>query len=210
MMTSLLWWMFLLTSSTMTLAEGAGARREEHIRPPLPPYATKSEPNNPTWPTAVHTTVASDQEKRGGDPFSGWPWWWWIPASAGMVVIVGLNFALCVWCCCRQHRRRSSRNAADQNGEGDSVEIHAPPTDFRRMESSAAKRYLHNIASVFSWGSDFEGDQTPQTRRPSNVIYANSGGQRGTVVYANTQTLGIPVSEESARRKSGQHYRNLV
>ncbi|XP_076462728.1 uncharacterized protein LOC143295053 isoform X2 [Babylonia areolata] len=226
--------MVLMTKGTMAQNRNGNRNRKRDQYPsPPPPPSTKQ---NPTWRTALggSTTVPSAEEAV--DPLTGWPWWWWwIAAGVGAVFVIVLIVVVCV-CCCRRRRKRrptTTTTTTTQGSPNDEGEVRLPPTDFRRMESTAAKRYLHNIVSVWSWGSDFEAsDQGSRNQRPpTTVIYGNlaqgynnsSNSGNSNVVYANPQTLQVPPtsttntsitmggsSSSSDARKSGQHYRNLL
>lgn len=97
-------------------------------------------------------------------------------------------------------RRRPVAEVTEAGGDG------STPRILLRMDSSAAKRYLHSVVSVFSWGSDFEPDGEVASR-PVSHVYANphslaAAGGGDTAVTA-------PPPRPARRRQSGPHYLNV-
>nr|KAG5698338.1 hypothetical protein BaRGS_010924 [Batillaria attramentaria] len=77
----------------------------------------------------------------------------------------------------------------------------------RRLDSTSAKRYLHNLVSVFSWGSDFDPSQD-ETRGISPTP-----SPRTSHVYVNPDTLPIHGRDVAPprppRKNETNHYLNI-
>ncbi|XP_046566782.1 uncharacterized protein LOC124275328 [Haliotis rubra] len=118
--------------------------------------------------------------------------------SASIVgVILLLSLVVCVW---HFVRKRRSEKVIDVEASADFCQSEDPRIHLRRLERDEASRAIRDAASVFSWGSDFQDEESRRNYENHELIggMPNRNRKSRGQIYANTLVIGSDRTQESS------------
>ncbi|XP_067661151.1 uncharacterized protein [Haliotis asinina] len=118
--------------------------------------------------------------------------------SASIVgAILLLSLVVCVW---HFVRKRRTEKVIDIEASSDFYQSEDPQIHLRRLDRDEASRAIRDAASVFSWGSDFQDEETRRNYENHELIGGMTNRNRKSrgQIYANTLAIGSDRTQGSS------------